>query len=132
MLYPEVALQNEHKIHEDSNEDDDDDFFAPKEKRSPKSPSGAFENFITQLSLGMEKEQDVATMGIEEKLEMFKVSEKYSRGSVEVARGSKMTVLPGEVQHTIRHDKVCKIVDEANRLCTQARIRRGCEKEGVE
>lgn len=131
VLYPEVALQKESKIQKDSNKDDkDDDFIAPKETRSPKLPLVAsFANFITQLSLGMENEQVVARMGVEEKLEMFKVAEKYSKGSVEVARGKKMTVLPHDVQHTKRHDKVCKIVDGANTRCTRART--SCEKEGV-
>ena len=129
-----MALQKEHKVNKDPNEsDEEDDFFASKDtRRSSKSPSTAFANFITQLSLCAENNQDGERMGIEEKLEMFKVSEKYSKGSVQVARGRKMTVLPAEAQHTTRRDKVCKIVDEANKRCTQAQMRRTRGNEGME
>ena len=134
VLYPEVALQKELEAEEKLNElDEDDDFFAANQARLSaarlsKTPSKAFASFIAQLSNMTEDEQDMAIkntkMGIEEKLEMFTVSEKYSHGSVQVARGRKMSVLPSKDQHTARQDRVSKIVGQANKRCTQAQSRK--------
>ena len=134
VLYPEVALQKEQEAEEELDEFDEyDDFFAANQARISaarlsKTPSKAFANFITQLSTMTEEEQDMAIestkMGIEEKLEMFTVSEKYTGGSVQVARGRKMTVLPGKAKNTDRQSRVHQIVSQANRRCTQAQTKK--------
>lgn len=93
-----------------------------------KTPSNAFSEFVKHLSGMSEDEQDrlVANtkMGLEEKLEMFTVEEKYTRGSVQVSRGRKMSLLPGKTQHTARHSRVSKIVHDANKRCSQCQKRK--------
>jgi hypothetical protein len=57
-------------------------------------------------------------MTTEDKLGMFTVHSKFSKGSVEVARGSRMSVLPRAYVRKKRYTRVSQLATEAHRRAT--------------
>lgn len=123
VLYPEVITkQNE----ECSIESDYDDFFDDEDEYDPVlarpslqgSKPISFADYCKRLSRmstrELNEEGDIK-MTTEDKLGMFTVHEKYSKGSVEVARGSRMSVFPRAQVRKKRYNRVSQIAIEAQR-----------------
>ena len=115
ILYPQIALQRA----QDKEEHLEDAF---DNTRRSKSAARAFEIAISDLNEtsggGEEKDE---TMKLKEKMGMFTViDEKYSRGSAEVARGTRMCILPQEVLPSKRIIRTTKLINEACNYCRVA------------
>ena len=124
VLYPEIAMKRDddqlfasiHFYDDLSSQDSEYDFFASNEGATQKktsvmkTPSVRFRDFISRVSMmtddEVKQEVENAKLSIEEKLNMFTVDDRYSMGSVECARGKKMSVMPSGVRKSIRHAKV--------------------------
>lgn len=119
VLYPEVALKRE---------GDDESFASSYASSSSGDLSSAvahntkkgqgFVSFCRHLAMidddEVRREVDNIKMSMEEKLSIFTISEKFSGGSVEVARGRKMTILPGKV-HEKRYTRISNMITEARK-----------------
>ena len=120
VLYPEIALKNEKekKLRNDDLSEDDGDFFAPESNRlTRKTPSAKFRNFLAHVSTLSDDQLDEMELTVEEKLGMISISDKYSQGSVEVARGRKGTILP--VAPSKRITRIHRVTGESRKQCSE-------------
>ena len=122
VLYPEIALKNEKE--RNLSDDDDDDFFASEPtRRKSKSPSVKFSDFLRKAStLTDELFEEEMKLTVEEKLGMISISDKYSQGSVEVARGRKATMLP-MAQKSNRITRIQKVTEKSRKRCSEVETR---------
>lgn len=97
-----------------------DDDFGDGEEGEP-----SFADFCKNISMLSEEELD---RGIEtdrlsktDKMSMFTVNERYSGGSVEVSRGSRMSVFPGAQVRKNKYSRMTKIAGEAQKKADVAR-----------
>ena len=122
VLYPEIALKNEKE--RNLSDDDDDDFFASEPtRRKSKSPLVKFSDFLRKAStLTDELFEEEMKLTVEEKLGMISISDKYSQGSVEVARGRKATMLP-MAQKSNRITRIQKVTEKSRKRCSEVETR---------
>ena len=122
VLYPEIALKNEKE--RNLSDDDDDDFFASEPtRRKSKSPSVKFSDFLRKAStLTDELFEEEMKLTVEEKLGMTSITDKYSQGSVEVARGRKATMLP-MAQKSNRITRIQKVTEKSRKRCSEVETR---------
>ena len=118
VLYPEMQQEEALSVASESFgdlSDDDDDFMEGGEL-----PSLA--DFCRSLSLLTEDElRDEVKMTTMDKMEMFTVQDKYSKGSVEVSRGARMSVFPGAQVRKTKYSRLSKIAVEAENRSSNAR-----------
>ncbi|KAL3776443.1 hypothetical protein ACHAWO_005917 [Cyclotella atomus] len=130
VLYPEIALEKSKKQtaplmgEEESDISEEDDFFAPSPSKENALPDFAF--FCKKLSMLSEDdlidECDNVKMTVEDKLSIFSIDSKYSGGSVEVARGRKMSIFPGS--QLKKESRASQMVVEAKKISAAAIDRR--------
>lgn len=112
VLYPQVALRREEgKFWREGLED------ALDNTRHSKYTS--FDDAIMKLS-GKESEKKNKTLELVEKFSMLSVNERYTGGSVEVARGKQMSILPASAVPSERIVRATKIISEACKYCLVA------------
>ena len=134
VLYPEIALKQQADKEAAaaaalSEEKDQDDFFLEgylgDAINRQSTVSEKFRSFIREMSNLTESKQDLFVENmdcLEDRLAMIIINEKYTRGSVAVARERKGSLLPGKLVTSQRHILVSKVVNEAFRLCEQCHI----------
>lgn len=118
VLYPEVLMEEAPSVANDSFGDlsDDSDDFMEEDER----PSLAA--FCRSLSMLSEEElKQEVKMTTLDKMEMFTVQDKYSKGSVEVSRGARMSVFPGAQVRKTKYSRLTKIAGEAENRSSKAR-----------
>ena len=106
---------------------DDDEFMVSMGYGGGQTPS--FSEFCGTLSAMNDEElnREVSKVGrgkrmsTAEKMEMFTIKEAFSRGSVEVCRGARMSVFPGAQVRKKRYSRLNKIAGEAEKRCSHAR-----------
>ena len=107
----------------DASSDEEDDMFALDTSIPQKSIS--FAGFCKKLSMMSEdelmEECGNVKMSKEDKLGMFSVSKKYCRGSVAVARGNRLSIVPGAQVKKTRYSRASKLVSEAHKRSSDAR-----------
>lgn len=125
VLYPEI-LSNKNDMESEESEyydsdDEGDPLYAHLSEHGSKPVSfSAYCKSLSQLS--EEQLHSLSSkMTHEEKMRMFTVNRQYSKGSVEVARGTRMSVVPHEQIRKKRFDRVSRIVGEAKKRSTVAR-----------
>lgn len=137
VLYPNVKknIDQEDSVassYEDSSssmtsDQQDDVFFHPKNVPSS-TKKLKFAEFCKSLSKMSEeeliKECSEIKMSEEEKLGLFSVSSKYSRGSVQVARGKKLSLVSGVKDKKHRYIRVDNLVREAHTRASDAERRK--------
>lgn len=123
VLYPEIRIKEEERSMassyvEDLSDDEDYDL-GYTDTTIQSSASNSFDQFIKSLSTIPEQdpweELPNARMSPEDKYNMFTVNSKYSRGSVEVARGSRMSFFPRKQHGILQHSRLGKIAREAHK-----------------
>lgn len=121
VLYPEIAMKydiNKKELQSKRLVDDEG-----HENSTDKSPSEQFSDVLAQVPAMSEdelrQEIDNARMFIENKLRMVTVSEKYCGGSVEVARGKRMSIASVS-EKSIRLCRLLYIKEEACNQCIEA------------
>lgn len=124
VLYPEIALKQE------ADDDSVSSSYASSSSGNLSFDGGGrkarkgqgFASFCKHLALmdddEVHREVDNIKMSIEDKLSMFTIDEKFSGGSVEVARGRKMTILPGKVREK-RYTRISNMIAEARKSVHQ-------------
>lgn len=126
VLYPEVSekdkFEEDNKSVESSYDalsDEEDDFFP-----SDGQPA-SFATFCKKLSMMSEEELAEecgnVKMSKEDKLTMISVSNEYCRGSVAVARGSRLSIVPGANVQKKRYSRASNLVREANKRSYEVR-----------
>ena len=112
ILYPQVALQKA----QDKEEDLEDAFDnTGRSKSAPKA-------FEIAISEGSGDEGKDGTVKLKEKMGMFTVTdEKYSRGSTEVARGTRMCILP-QRQRVLPSERITRTTNLINEACNYCRV----------
>ena len=128
VLYPEIQ-KDETSVEDESFGElsDDDDFMESMGYGGGQTPS--FSDFCRNLSAMNEEELDNEVskvgrgkrMSTAEKLEMFTIQEGFSKGSVEVCRGARMSVFPGAQVRKKRYSRLNKIAGEAEKRSSHAR-----------
>ena len=121
VLYPEIALKNEKekKLRNDDLSEDDGDFFASESNRlTRKTPSAKFRDFLAHVSTLSDDQLDEMELTVEEKLGMISISDKYSQGSVEVARGRKGSILT-TVPKSNRVSRIHRVTGESRKQCSE-------------
>jgi hypothetical protein len=115
ILYHEVTHKEEKSSFESSYDElsDDEDNFSSEPKTLD-----TFDHFIGNISLTSESdmcnEVSKEKMSTADKLGMFTIHSMYSKGSVDVARGSRMSVMHG-VMRKNRYRRMKRIAEEAKR-----------------
>ena len=129
VLYPEVKLASETNEEASSSSefeyasDGEEDPIFESLSRSHGSKPVTFAEYCEALSRlpTMEIDKAFGKMTTEDKLSMFTAHDTYSKGSVEVARGSRMSVLPRSQVRKTRYHRVSKITVEAQKRATISR-----------
>ena len=125
VLYPEIALKNDKEkklLNDDLSHDDGDVLASESTRRKSKTPSENFTDFIRKAStLTDEQFKEVMKLTVEEKLGMISISDKYSQGAVEVARGRKVTILP--MAPSERITIIHKVTKESHERCKEVERR---------
>ena len=67
------------------------------------------------------EECNTITMSTEDKLTMFSVSNKYCRGSVAVARGNRLSIVPGAEPKKKRYLRASQLAKEAHKRSREVR-----------
>ena len=134
VLYPEFALKQQADKEAAAaaalaEEKDEDDLFLEgylgDTINRQSSVSEKFRSFIREMSNLTESKQDLFVENmdcLEDRLAMIIINEKYTRGSVAVARERKGSLLPGKLVTSQRRIMFSKVVNEAFRLCEQCHI----------
>lgn len=91
-----------------------------KDNFSDPTTLDTFAQFIENISIVSGSEVSNEKMTTNAKLGMFTVHSMYSKGSVDVARGARMTVMPGAVRMK-RYTRVRKIAEESKRRASISR-----------
>ncbi|KAL7503287.1 hypothetical protein ACHAXN_001089 [Cyclotella atomus] len=127
VLFPEVTARGDDpsidsQYEDDSYLDEDDEYnYDPvfeKHVATHGSKPASLSDYCKTLSRMTTRELDDkgdGKMTTEDKLGMFTVHSKFSRGSVEVARGSRMSVLPRAQVRKKRYNRVSQLATEAHR-----------------
>jgi len=132
ILYPEIALKRQAEEEAAKAaaaalaEDKGDDSAIINRQSVDTTAREKFRSFIQQMSELSDDKQDAMVENmyriedkLEDKLAMFTISEKYTRGSVGVARGKGNCLLPSILVTTKRQDRVSKVMNEAFKACNE-------------
>lgn len=131
VLYPELSLQQEDalaSIDSSYGELSDDDFSLGALGGGGSGGRGEpidFAAFCRKISNMTDEEVDDEAKNIkmttEDKMSMFTVQSKYSKGSVEVSRGARMSVFPGSQVRKKNFSRMSRIANEADKIAKTAR-----------
>ena len=118
VLFPELA--DEGLSAADSSFASDDDF-SVDEDEEPDDFAAYCRKLSQMTEEEIEEEKRNVKMSSEDKMGMFTVQSKYSKGSVEVSRGSRMSVFPAAQVRKKRYSRMSKIAEEAGKRAQNAR-----------